>query len=131
MARLSWEQVDQEERAIYIQPRHSKTGGARRAPVHRPLMRIQRAHKRAVGEMICPPNWLKHWRGLRRAAGWNSPDRRWSQDALRHTFASYHLSYFRSFAELQQEIGHRDATLLRTRYVDQRGVRNAARFWVN
>ena len=43
--------------------------------------------------------------------------------------ASYHLSHFRSFAELQLEIGHRDATLLRTRYVDQRGVRNAKRFW--
>ena len=25
--------------------------------------------------------------------------------------------------------GHRDATLLRTRYVDQRGVRNARAFW--
>ena len=129
VTRLSWEQVDLQERAIYILPRHSKTGGARRVTVHRPLMRILRAHKRAVGEMICPPNWLKHWRGLRRAAGWDSPARRWPQDALRHTFASYHLSHFRSFAELQLEIGHRDATLLRTRYVDQRGVRNAKRFW--
>ena len=53
----------------------------------------------------------------------------WPQDALRHTFASYHLSHFRSYAELQLEIGHRDATLLRTRYVDQRGVRNARAFW--
>ena len=44
--------------------------------------------------------------------------------------ASYHLSHFRSYAELQMEIGHRDATLLRTRYVDQRGVRNALRFWL-
>ena len=57
------------------------------------------------------------------------PARRWPKNALRHPFASYHLSYFRSFAELQLEIGHRDAELLRTRYVDQRGVRNAQRFW--
>ena len=62
-------------------------------------------------------------------AGWDSPAHRWPQDALRHTFASYHLSYFRSFAELQLEIGHRDATLLRTRYVDQRAVMNAKAFW--
>ena len=53
----------------------------------------------------------------------------WPQDALRHTYASYHLSHFRSYAELQVEIGHRDATLLRTRYVDQRGVRSSAQFW--
>ena len=129
VARLSWEQVDLRERAIYILPRHSKTGGARRVTIHKPLLRLLRAHKREDGEMICPANWLHHWRELRRAAGWGSPARRWPQDALRHTFASYHLSYFRSYAELQLEIGHRDATLLRTRYVDQRGVRRAAIFW--
>ena len=129
VARLCWEQVDLQERAIYILPRHSKTGGARRVTIHRPLQRILHKHRHADAERICPPNWLKHWRELRRAAGWNFPARRWQQDALRHTFASYHLSHFRSFAELQLEIGHRDATLLRTRYVDQRGVRNAHRFW--
>ena len=129
VSRLSWAQVDLREQAIYILPRHSKTGGARRVTIHKPLLRILRAHQRADGEMICPANWLHHWRELRRTAGWNSPARRWPQDALRHTFASYHLSYFRCFAELQLEIGHRDATLLRTRYVDQRGVQAAARFW--
>ena len=129
VARLTWEQVDLQERAIYILPRHSKTGGARRVTIHKPLLRILRAHKRADGEKICPANWLYHWRKLRRAAGWDSPTHRWPQDALRHTFASYHLSYFRSFAELQLEIGHRDATLLRTRYVDQRPVVNAGAFW--
>ena len=129
VARLSWEQVDLRERAIYILPRHSKTGGARRVTIHKPLLRILRAHKRADNEKICPANWLHRWRELRRAAGWDSPARRWPQDALRHTFASYHLSHFRSYAELQLEIGHRDATLLRTRYVDQRPVVNAEAFW--
>ena len=129
VARLNWAQVDLQERAIYIHPRHSKTGGARRVTIHKPLQRILQAHKREDREMICPANWLHHWQELRRAAGWNSPAHRWPQDALRHTFASYHLSYFHSFAELQLEIGHRDATLLRTRYVDQRGVRGAAMFW--
>ena len=128
VARLSWEQVDLQERAIYILPRHSKTGGARRVTVHKPLMRILRAHKRADGERICPSGWLRHWRELRRAAGWSGA-KSWPQDALRHTFASYHLSHFRSYAELQVEIGHRDATLLRCRYVDQRGVRSSAQFW--
>ena len=130
VARLTWAQVDLQARAIYILPRHSKTGGARRVTIHRPLQRILRAHKRADEEGICPRNWLRHWRELRRAAGWNTPARRWPQDALRHTFASYHLSHFRSYAELQLEIGHRDAALLRTRYVDQRGVYAPARFWL-
>ena len=129
VARLTWAQVDLQARAIYIQPRHSKTGGARRVTIHRPLQRILQAHQQAVTETICPCNWLHHWREVRRASGWCG-GRKWPQDALRHTFASYHLSHFRSYAELQVEIGHRDATLLRTRYVDQRGVQGAARFWL-
>lgn len=129
VARLSWEQVDLRERAIYILPQHSKTGGARRVTVRKPLLRILQAHRQAEGEKVCPPNWLRHWRELRLSAGWNAPAHPWPQDALRHTFASYHLSQFRSYAELQVEIGHRDATLLRTRYVDQRPVVNAEAFW--
>ena len=128
VARLTWEQVDLQAQAIYILPRHSKTGGARRVTIHRPLQRILRQHIQPDTATICPANWLRHWRKLRHAAGWGS-DRKWPQDALRHTFASYHLSHFRSYVELQLEIGHRDATLLRTRYVDQRPVVNARGFW--
>ena len=129
VARLTWAQVDLRERAIYILPQHSKTGGARRVTIHKPLLRILRTHRRANGEKICPPDWLHHWRELRKAAGWNAPAHPWPQDALRHTFASYHLSHFRSYAELQVEIGHRDATLLRTRYLCMNGVRASPQFW--
>ena len=128
VARLTWEQVDLQEKAIYILPRHSKTGGARRVSIHKPLMKILLAHMKVATEKICPPNWLIHWRMLRRAAGWGK-EKKWSQDALRHTFASYHLSHFRSYADLQMERRPPRSTLLRTRYVDQRGVHNASQFW--
>ena len=48
---------------------------------------------------------------------------------VHRTSKLHHLSCFRSYAELQLEIGHRDATLLRTQYVDQRPVVNAGAFW--
>ncbi|MBQ6942659.1 MAG: hypothetical protein IJN23_08850, partial [Akkermansia sp.] len=113
----------------YILPQHSKTGGARRVTIHKPLLKILRRYKESTYEKkICPPGWLRHWRELRRAAGWGG-DKPWPQDALRHTFASYHLSHFRSYAELQVEIGHRDATLLRTRYLCMNGVHASAQFW--
>ena len=128
VARLTWAQIDFQKRAVYILPRHSKTGGARQVTIHKPLQRILRARRREDAETICPPNWIHHWQELRRTAGWGKK-KPWPQDVLRHTFASYHLSYFRNFAELQLEIGHRDATLLRTRYIDQRGVHSADRFW--
>ena len=128
VARLCWEQVDLDNKAIYILPRHSKTGGARRVTIHAPLLRILRNCQGPAHVKVCPANWLQHWKGVRSEAGWNR-ENPWRADALRHTYASYHLSHFRSYAELQCEIGHRDASLLRTRYVDQRGVHQAARFW--
>ena len=129
VARLHWELVDLQGQSIYILPQHSKTGGARRVSIHRPLLQILRRHRQDAQDKICPANWLHHWRELRRAAGWDSPAHPWRQDALRHTYASYHLSHFRSYSELQCEIGHRDSALLRTRYVDQRGVADARKFW--
>lgn len=128
VARLTWSQVDLENRAIYIQPRHSKTGGARKVCIHAPLVSILSSIKKRTGDSICPVNWLLHWRHLRQMAGWTG-SKLWHQDALRHTYASYHLGYFRSYSELQCEIGHRDASLLRTRYVDMRGVQDVAAFW--
>lgn len=129
VARLSWAEVDLKEQAIYISPRHSKTGGARRVTIHKPLLKILRNHQQPSACPVCPPNWRLHWQKLRRYAGWDPDTHPWQQDVLRHTYASYHLSYFRSFAELQCEIGHRDSALLRTRYLDMRGVEKPACFW--
>ena len=128
VVRLTWADVSLRDRAIFIYPEHSKTGGARKVTIHRPLLSILERCKKDASASICPPNWLVHWRKLREMAGWNRA-KRWTQDALRHTFASYHLRYFRDFSELQYEMGHRDVALLRTRYIDQRGVEDAAAFW--
>lgn len=127
--RLTWAQVDLRADAIYIHPQHSKTGGARRVTIHNPLRHILEHHRRQDSVAICPPRWQKRWHELRRQAGWQG-SKRWQQDVLRHTFASYHLKYFRSYAELQCEMGHRDASLLRTRYLDQRAVVNEKAFWM-
>lgn len=45
VVRLTWAQVDLRERAIYILPRHSKKGGARRVTIHKPLMKILRRYQ--------------------------------------------------------------------------------------
>lgn len=123
VARLTWEQVDFAGRAICILPQHSKTGGARLVTIQPPLLRLlQRCRQ---GGRVCPPQWLKHWRALRKQAGFAV----WQPDVLRHTFASYHLRHFKDYSALQYETGHRDSSLLRTRYVDMRGVAAAADFW--
>lgn len=123
VARLSWNEVDLQAGTISILPRHSKTGGARMVTIHRPLAALLKACR--SNGLICPAQWLRHWRELRRQAGFGS----WVPDVLRHTFASYHLRYFKSYSELQYETGHRDSSLLRTRYVSMARVSHAEAFW--
>ena len=116
--RLRWRDVQLEDGVIVISPQHSKTGGARCVTIHPPLARILRHVQKADHERICPPNWRRHWAALHREAGFTH----WQPDVLRHTFATHHLATFRSYAELQLEMGHRSADLLRTRYVAMEGI---------
>lgn len=129
VARLRWGEIDLHAGFISILPQHSKTGGARRVSICPPLLRLLQFCRRPAAEKLCPPRWVQHWRGVRVFAGWDPRRNPWRPDALRHTFASYHLCHFRDYALLQWELGHRDAALLRTRYVDMRGVAEPARFW--
>ena len=116
--RLRWSDVRLEDGVIVIAPQHSKTGGARCVTIHPPLARILRHIQKADHERICPPNWRRLWTALHREAGFGN----WQPDVLRHTFATHHLATFRSYAELQLEMGHRSAELLRTRYVAMEGL---------
>ena len=115
--RLRWCDVRLEAGVICISPQHSKTGGARCVTIHPPLAKILRRVQKAHDERICPPNWRRHWAALHREAGFTH----WQPDVLRHTFATHHLATFRSYADLQLEMGHRSADLLRTRYVAMEG----------
>ena len=128
VARLSWEQIDLKRGHIYILPQHSKTGGARRITIQKPLLQLLLNCQRDISIKICPKNWIKNWQKLRHLAGWGK-QHPWTPDVLRHTFASYHLEQFRSYELLQYAMGHSSSTLLRTRYIDATGVENAALFW--
>ena len=113
VARLRWEDVRLEAGVICISPQHSKTGGARHVTIHPPLKQLLDNTVQTRSGSICPPNWRRRWTALHHAAGFT----RWQPDVLRHTFATHHLSAFHSYTELQLEMGHRSAELLRSRYV--------------
>ncbi len=116
--RISPEDVCWEERQVIIRARNSKTGGGRVVPLRSlPGLRLQ--------DCYVPPNWQKRWLELRRAAGFT----RWVPDVCRHTFATYHAAYFRNLPELQLEMGHRDVSLLRSRYMAPVLRKSAKEFW--
>lgn len=116
--RLRPEDVCWEDRQVIIRPQRSKTGGGRVVPLRAlPGMRAQ--------DCCVPRNWQKRWRDLRRAAGFT----RWTPDVCRHSFASYHAAHFRNLPELQLEMGHRDLSLLRSRYMAPASRKEARVFW--
>ncbi len=129
VARLRWADVHCDEGVLAIAARHSKTGGARRVELCSPLQRMlrQQRPKGSAGEktLLCPPHWLRRWQRLRQAAGFVAPHHRWMPDVLRHTFASYHALTHRDLPALQLQLGHRDASLLMTRYLNLPGLRRA------
>ena len=126
LARLTWDDIDWQEKVINMRPHHTKTGGCRHVTIHPVLMEWLKKSKSRTGK-ICPPNWMNRWRQLREAAGIHT----WQQDVLRHTFASYHLKYWHNIDKLQAEMGHRSARLLQTRYLSMKGIthRHARQFW--
>ncbi len=125
--RIDWQDIDWQEKVIALRPRHSKTGGARHVTLH-PVLAcwLREAGVQAAGP-LCPRSWARRWRQLREEAGLTA----WQQDALRHSFASYHVKQWHDFAQLQLEMGHRSAELLRTRYLSMGGITaaQAGMFW--
>lgn len=120
VSRLKQQDFNWEEGQVIIRPRASKTGGGRIVP----LRGIRHIRKK---DRFIPRDWQRKWQALRRAAGYRRG--MWVPDVCRHTFASYHAAYFRNLPELQLEMGHRDMTLLRSRYVVPTSKKDAVRFW--
>ncbi len=125
--RATWQDVDWEEDVIIVRAQHAKTGGCRHVSITPALQRwLQDAGLEQEGR-ICPPDWARRWKALRRDARLLP----WRQDVLRHTFASYHIKQWHDYSRLQHEMGHRSAELLRTRYLSMQGVKKqfAKTFW--
>lgn len=129
MMRLSWADLDWEEKVISLRARHSKTGGSRHITLHPVLVNwlLSYASPPPTAGRICPRDWIHRWSRLRRDAGIIH----WRPDVLRHTFASYHIKRWHNPALLQDEMGHRSARLLRTRYLSMHGITrsHAQLFW--
>lgn len=118
--RLTWKDIDLEENSITIHSLCSKTGGVRQVEICSSLKRLLAPFANCQkDERICPKNWQKRWRDIRNDSGFKNM---WVQDILRHTYASYHAKRFKDLPRLQLNMGHYDLSLLRSRYVNMRGI---------
>ena len=121
--RLTWRDIDTEEKTITVRSQCSKTGGVRQVEIPPVLNRLLVAHPRELKEeKICPTDWQRRWRKIRDNSGFRG---RWVQDVLRHTYASFHAKNYADLPRLQLNMGHRDQSLLRSRYINMHGISRA------
>ena len=117
--RLTWRDIDTEEKTITVRSQCSKTGGVRQVEIPPVLNRLLITHKSQNSSHICPTDWQRRWRKIRDNSGFRG---RWVQDVLRHTYASFHAKNYADLPRLQLNMGHSDLSLLRSRYVNMHGI---------
>ena len=126
--RLMWSDIDFEESSITVRSACSKTGGVRHVEICPRLKNILQRNSAPPDTPICPKNWSRHWKFIRDFSGFKGL---WVQDILRHTYASFHAKLYADLPRLQLNMGHCNVALLRSRYVNMRGISkvSAARFF--
>ena len=120
--RLTWRDIDTEEKTITVRSQCSKTGGVRQVEIPPVLNRLLITHKSQNSSHICPTDWQRRWRKIRDNSGFRG---RWVCDVLRHTYASFHAKNYADLPRLQLNMGHRDLSLLRSRYINMHGISRA------
>lgn len=121
--RLTWSDLSPDEPIISVRAKSSKTGGARHITI-RPVLAAWLAHTApakppAPSAPLCPVT-RRILRRIKEQA--NLSGAAWQADVLRHSFASYALKAGTSLPELQLDMGHRDSSMLRARYLNMAGL---------
>ncbi|MDX8415659.1 tyrosine-type recombinase/integrase [Intestinicryptomonas porci] len=117
--RLSWRDIDTEEKTITVRSQCSKTGGVRHVEISPVLNSLLIVNKTENHSPVCPADWQRRWRKIRDNSGFKG---HWVQDVLRHTYASYFAKRYSDLPRLQLNMGHRDLSLLRSRYVNMQSI---------
>jgi integrase len=122
--RLDWAEVDFESGLVEVKAEKSKTAQRRFVAIEpnlREWLLPVRRHKGA----ITPDDFRKLFDEARAAAGIKV----WPNNALRHSFASYHLAHFQNAARTALELGHHDSRITFAHYRELVKPKEAERYW--
>lgn len=122
--RLDWKQIDLESNLIEVKARHSKTA-TRRLVTIQPNLAAWLAPFQKIRGPLAPDNLRKLTEHDRELAGLRSG---WPQNALRHSFGSYHLARFNDAAALALQMGNSPAIIF-AHYRQLVKPKDAARYW--
>jgi integrase len=124
LERLDWKEVDLQSNLIEVTARKAKSARRRFVRIQPNLARWLRPFAQLSGS-VTPSNYRELLDAARNAAGIQE----WPQNALRHSFASYHLARFNDAAALALELGHTSAHLVFQHYRQLVKPKQAERYW--
>jgi integrase len=123
--RLDWSEIDFESGLIEVKAAKSKTAQRRfvtMQPTLREWLLPLRQHKGSVTPKTC---FRQLFEQARDAAGIVE----WPENALRHSFASYHLAHFKNAASTALELGHHDSRVTFAHYRELVKPKDAEAYW--
>ena len=123
--RLDWSEVDFESGLIEVTAQNSKTAQRRLVTMQsnlREWLLPLRKHKGNVTPSNC-------FRELFEQARETAGIAEWPDNALRHSFASYHLAAFKNAASTALELGHHDSRITFAHYRELVKPKNAEKYW--
>jgi integrase len=124
LERLDWNEVDLESNLIEVTAKNAKSARRRFVRIQPNLVQWLHPHRRSSGN-VTPPDYRELLGSTREAAGIEE----WPHNALRHSFASYHLAGFNDAAGLALELGHTSAHLVFQHYRQLVKPKQAERYW--
>jgi integrase len=104
ITRLTWQQINLKDGEIRLEANQTKTGRPRVVSICPTLRAWLMRHK---DETIFPPNWLKDFRAVRKAAGVE----RWPSDAARHTAISHFFRKTGSYGLTAEQFGNSESII--------------------
>ncbi|MCB1079279.1 MAG: site-specific integrase, partial [Verrucomicrobiae bacterium] len=143
LERLTWNHVRLSNGFITIPAEHAKTAKRRLIPIRDNLRRwLEKAPSRAGA--VWPSKGRELLREAKLKAGFGQNQRSkakenrmesqkpltpWRNNALRHSFASYHLAKYKNANELALEMGHSDTNLIFQHYRELVHPSDADDYW--
>ena len=124
--RLDWSEIDFESGLIEVKAEKSKTAMRRFVTLQPNLREWLLPNRKLKGSVTPQPETFRQiFDNARTAAGISE----WPDNALRHSFASYHLAAFKNAASTALELGHHDSRVTFAHYRELVRPKEAERFW--
>ena len=123
--RLDWSEINLRGRLIHIKAEKSKSAQRRFATISENLAGWLAPHAKKSGAVVDVERSIVARRKTRDAIGFKT----WPANALRHSFASYHLAQFKNAAATATELGHTSPAMLYKHYRELVRPDAAAHWW--